>query len=192
MPTALPAPATGRAIRFMTASLARELGILVCLSVMFPVMIHLLPVPDDARLGPKLLPMFYAPLLAALWARTPSAWLLAVLAPWVNWLVTSHPAVRGAIVMNIELLVFVLVLRVLLTRLGALWFLAAPAFFCAKAASLVVVALFPTLIGGRSAVDWALQAVLTGAPGIVILVAINWLALRFYPPNPSGGGPMAA
>ena len=36
--------------RFLTASVARELGILLTLSVMFPIMIHVFPVPDDTRL----------------------------------------------------------------------------------------------------------------------------------------------
>lgn len=67
--------------RFLTATLARELGVLLSLSVMFPFMIHLLPVPEDARLGPRLLPMFYAPLLAALLGRTQTALIVAVAAP---------------------------------------------------------------------------------------------------------------
>lgn len=187
----LSAGGSTRVVRFMTASLARELGVLLCLSVTFPFMIHILPVPDDVRLGPRLLPMFYAPLLAALWGRARSAWLLALLAPWLNWVLTSHPTVPGAVVMTGELLGFVLALRFLLGR-GARWFLAAPAYFCGKAVAVLVTACFPALIGGSAALDWAAQTVVIGAPGILILVSINWLALRFYPPGSSGGGPMAA
>jgi hypothetical protein len=134
-------------VRFLTVSLARELGILLCLSVMFPFMIHIIPVPGDSQQGPRLLPMFYAPLLAALWGRARSGLVLALAAPWLNWALTSHPAPPGAVVM-MELLGFVLVLRFLLAEVGA--------------------------------------------PGIAILVLINWLALRYYPPGPAGGGPVAA
>lgn len=178
--------------RFLTVSLARELGILLSLSVMFPFMIHLLPVPDDVRLGPKLLPMFYAPLLAALLGRTQTALIVAVVAPWLNWALTSHPAPRGGIVMTIQLLVFVFSLRALLRGVGPRWFLAAPAFIASMAAAALVVAVFPALIGGRGVVPWATQSLVTGLPGIAILVLINWLAVRTYPSGPGGGGPLAA
>ncbi|MDD2763202.1 MAG: hypothetical protein PHE83_04405 [Opitutaceae bacterium] len=195
MSIALPEPASAgasRTVRFLTASLARELGILLCLSVLFPFMVHVLPVPGDARLGPRLLPMFYAPLLAALWGRARSAWTLALAAPWLNWALTSHPAPPGAIVMMVELSGFVFVLRALLSGVGARWYLAAPAYFAGKAAALLGAAFFPALIGGHAALNWAAQSVVIGAPGITILVLINWLALRHYPPGAAGGGPAAA
>lgn len=178
--------------RFMTVSFARELGILLCLSVMFPFMIHVIPIPGDARLGQRLLPMFYAPLLAALLGRTRSALLLALAAPWLNWALTSHPAPPGAVVMMVELLGFVFVLRLLLAKVGAHWCLAAPAYFAGKIAAVVAVTLLPALISGRAAPGWAAQSVIVGAPGIAILVLINWLMLRHYPSDPIGGGPVAA
>jgi hypothetical protein len=168
------------------------MGILLCLSVMFPFMIHIIPVPGDSQLGPRLLPMFYAPLLAALWGRTRSAVVLALAAPWLNWALTSHPAPLGAVVMMIQLLGFVVVLRALLAGVGARWFLAAPAYFSGLAASAVATAFFPTLIGGRAALAWAAQSAAIGLPGIAILVLINWLALRYYPPGAAGSGPIAA
>jgi hypothetical protein len=181
-----------RAARFLTVSLARELGILLCLSVMFPYMIHVIPVPGNAQLGPRLLPVFYAPLLAALLGRTRSAVVVALLAPWLNWALTAHPSPPGAVVMTIELLGFVLVLRVLLAAAGARWYLAAPAYFSGKTAAVLAAAFFPALIGGQAAPAWAAQSVAIGAPGIAILVLINWLVLRYYPPGASGGGPVAA
>ncbi len=182
----------GRASRFLTVSLARELGILLSLSLLFPFMIHIIPVPEDAQLGPKLLPMFYAPLLAVLWGRLQSALGVALLAPWLNWVLTSHPSPPSAVVMMIQLLGFVVVLRLLLNRVGARWFLAAPAYLSGIVASLAVAIVFPALIHGRGALVWALQSVTVGLPGIAILVLINWLVLRFYPPSAGGGGPQAA
>jgi hypothetical protein len=173
----------GRIARFMTVSLARELGVLLALSVMFPFMIHIIPVPGDSQLGPRLLPMFYAPLLAALWGRVRSAAVVALLAPWLNWALTSHPSPPIAVVTMVELSGFVVVVRVLLAGVGPRWFLAAPAFFAGMAAAALVTGLFPALIGGRPALAWAAQCIVTGEPGIVILLVINWLALRFYPPG---------
>jgi hypothetical protein len=173
----------GRVARFMTVSLARELGVLLALSVMFPFMIHLIPVPEDSQWGPRLLPMFYAPLLAALWGRVRSAAAVALLAPWLNWVLTSHPSPPLAVVTMVELAGFVLVVRGLLAGVGPQWYLAAPAYLAGMAAAAVVTFCFPALIGGRPALAWAAQCVMTGEPGIVILLVINWLALRFYPPG---------
>jgi len=173
----------GRVARFMTVSLARELGVLLALSVMFPFMIHLIPVPEDSQWGPRLLPMFYAPLLAALWGRVRSAAAVALLAPWLNWVLTAHPSPPIAVVTMVELSGFVLVVRVLLVGVRPRWYLAAPAYLAGMAAAAMVTGLFPVLIGGRPALAWAAQGIVTGEPGIGILLVINWLALRFYPPG---------
>jgi hypothetical protein len=178
--------------RFITVSLARELGILLSLSVLFPFMIHIVPVPDDARLGARLLPMFYAPLLAAIIGRGRSALILALFAPWLNWALTSHPAPLGAVVMMAELLGFVIALRLLLLKAGARWYFAAPAFLCGKIVALAIIQLFPSLIAGRSSAEWAVQSTILGAPGVAVLLLINWLVLRFYPPSSNGDGPIAA
>ena len=159
--------------RYLNASVVSELGILLALSVLFPFMIHILPVPDDARLGPRLLPMFYAPLLASLLSRTRSAFIVALAAPWLNWLLTTHPTPPTAVVTMLQLLVFVGSLRLLLAMIGSHWFLAAPAYFAGIAASAVLTTLAPALIGGRPVLAWAAQSVSVGLPGIAILVFIN-------------------
>lgn len=182
----------GRALRFLTVSTARELGVLLCLSVMFPFMVHIIPVPEDARLGARLLPVFYAPLLAVLLGRQGTAVAVALLAPWLNWALTSHPAPTGAVSMTIELLVFVLAMRAMLARAGARWFLAAPAYVLSIAAAALAASAFPLLIGGRAPLAWAAGCVVTGMPGIAIITLINWLVPLHYPPGGSGDGPKPA
>ena len=175
-----------RATRFLTASAARELGILLALSVMFPFLVHILPAPDDARLGARLLPAFYAPLLAALLGRHRMAAAVALLAPWLNWALTGHPEPAGAAVMTIELLVFVAAIRAMLARFGARWYLAAPAFLLCLAAAALAAAAVPLLVGYRAPLAWAAGSATTGLPGIAILVLINWFVLRHYPPGADG------
>lgn len=179
--------------RFLTVSLARELGILLTLSVMFPFMIHILPVPDDVRLGPRLLPIFYAPLLASLLGRAQTAVIVAIVAPWLNWLLTRHPAPAGGVVMTVQLLTFVLCLRAMLRAVGPRWYLAFPAYIGCLVAAALVVTLFPPLIGGRAALEWFASTIRIGWPGIAILVLINWLAIRSYPTGsgPGDSGPLA-
>ena len=159
---------------------------------MFPFLIHVIPVPETAKLGPRLLPMFYAPLLAVLWGRAPSAFAVALLAPWLNWALTSHPAPLGAVLMTIELMGFVCALRALVARAGARGFLAVPGYFAAMALAAAAAAIFPFLIDRRPAMAWAAHSVATGIPGIAILVLINDLALRCGRQGPPGGGPAAA
>ncbi len=177
---------------FLTASLARELGILLTLSVLFPFMIHVLPVPDDARLGARLLPIFYAPLLAVLLGRTSTAWLVALLAPWLNWIVTAHPRPLGAATLTIELMVFVLVLRTLYAGTRQRWFMAIPAYLSGLMMAASVAAFFPAIIDGRAAWPWAVHSVLLGLPGIGVLMLITLFAHRCYPPGTGGGGPISA
>ena len=40
--------------------------------------------------------------------------------------------------------------------------------------------------------DWAVQSVIRSLPGVVVLVLITGLVLRFYPPSGKGGGPATA
>lgn len=190
----MPAPRTvARPLpRFLTVSLARELGILLTLSVLFPFLIHVLPVPETARLGARLLPMFYAPLLAALWGRRQTAWLVAFAAPWLNWILTGHPAPVGAVAMEIQLLVFVVVVPLLLPGPVVRWLAAVPAYLAAMGAALLVAVIFPSLIGGRPPVAWVINSVGQSLPGVAVLVLINALALRYCPPAGKSGGPAAA
>lgn len=183
--TDLPSAGARPAPPFLTVSIARELGILLALSVMFPFLVHLLPVPGDARLGARLLPMFYAPLLAVLWGRMRSAVTLALAAPWLNWALTAHPGPAGALVMVVQLLVFVGVFRALLGRIGARWFLAVPAYLACMAAAAALAALAPGLVGGQAALGWAARSTAIGLPGMAVLVLITWAALRCYPHGPA-------
>lgn len=185
-------PATRALPRFLTATVATEIGVLLVLSLLFPFMIHLLPVPDDTRLGPRLLPMFYAPLLGALLGRTRSAVAVALVAPWLNWILTTHPAPRGAVVMTVQLVVFVAVIRAGIARLGPRFYLAVPAYLIGILASMLLLLGFPALNGGRPVLAWASTTVTMALPGVAVLLLINWLAVRWYPPTPGGGGPVAA
>ncbi len=185
-PTTRPAP------RFLTLTVARELGILLALSLLFPFMVHLIPVPEEARLGQRLLPMFYAPLLGVLWGRPRMAALVAMLASWLNWLLTRHPSPPGAALMSLELLVFVGTVATLQARLGLRWFLAIPSYVAGKTATVAAAGLFPVLIGGRPLLAWVTNALGQGLPGLAILVVLTVFVLNFYPPSSSGEGPAAA
>jgi hypothetical protein len=173
-------------------SLALELGLLLALSVLFPFLIHVLPVPETARLGARLLPMFYAPLLAALIGRIRTALVVAVLAPWLNRIVTGYPPPGTAVVMTVQLLTFVAALRWFLANAKARWFLAVPAYAACMGMAALIGAMFPETIGNKAVAGWLFNTVTTALPGVAILVAINWLTVRNYPTGSDGSGPMTA
>lgn len=185
-----PVSRAGSVPRFLTASLARELGVLLALSLLFPFLIHVIPVPGDSRIGPRLLPMYYAPLLAVLIGRTPTALLVAVLAPWLNWALTQHPPTTIAALMMVELTGFAIALRWMMACHGLRWFFAVPAFAAGKMAALLIVLIAPALIGGRPAFAWAVNSTITGLPGIGVLVLLTILVMKCYP-GAGNGGPTA-
>lgn len=178
-PAPRPAPA------FLTLSTAREIGLLLALTLLFPFLIHLIPGSDDSRLGQRLLPMFYSPLLGVLWGRTRSAAIVAVVAPWLNWLLTQHPSPPSATLMSLELLTFTLAVATLRARLGLRWFIALPAYIIGRAATIILAAVVPSLINHRPLLDWATTSTVQALPGLAVLILLTLLVQRFYPPSPA-------
>ena len=125
-------------------------------------------------------------LLGTLLGRYPSAMAVAILAPWLNWIVTGYPKPPTAAVTMLQLLVFVGVLRAALRRFGPRWFLALPAYTAAMLAAIGAALVFPALIGGRAPFPWALATITLALPGVAILILLNWLAVRSYPGDGSG------
>ena len=181
MSCAAAAPGSRVAPRYLTASVPLELGVLFALSVLIPFALHLVPAPPSARLGQRLLPVFFAPLLAALFGRPGSSFLVALAAPWLNYAVTGYPLPRSALLMTIELGVFVGMLQWLGSRFGRAWFLALPAFATCMLVAASLGAFLPQLLGGAAALAWLQRNALLAPPGVGAMLLITWLANRFYP-----------
>ena len=58
-----------------------DLAVFLGLTLLAPWMVHFIPSWDDSPIGAKLLPIFYAPLIAALTRRGQVAVCVALLAP---------------------------------------------------------------------------------------------------------------
>src|SRR5687767_7770331 len=86
---------------------------LVTLGLMWliPVLVHLIPpFGDGTPLGVRLLPIFYAPLLAVFLFHPVVAVLASLAMPFINYLLTGMPPFNIAILLTVELVVFSLVL----------------------------------------------------------------------------------
>ena len=80
---------------------------------LFPFLVHLIPVSGTVPIGARLLPIFYAPLLAA-WLFHPIVGLASsLLMPFINHAFTGMPTFNVAVMTSIELSVFSIVLLAL-------------------------------------------------------------------------------
>lgn len=158
--------------RYLTGA-AAALG----LSVLLPLLVHLLPNAGGAPAGARLLPIFYAPLLAALLRRPGAALTAALLAPACNHLLTGLPAAALLPSLTTELLLFTGLALLLATR-PRLALLAPAAWLVAHylaPAALAALALLPGLAAPGGAAPPPLASVLATAwPGLVALLALGW------------------
>lgn len=142
---------------------------------LLPLLVHLVPLAGPVPVGARLLPIFYAPLLAV-WLFHPAVGLLAsLLMPFINHAFTGMPTLPMTILLSLELVVFsfgLLLNRKYWPRLP----LAPLAFIAGKVISailLVFVAIVP-------ASPWAylLSSLQNGLPGLLILLVLHLALLR--------------
>lgn len=167
---------------FFDASLALEMALLMGLTLFLPFIVHLLPVWGDDNWGKRLLPIFIGPLVAGLFYRWPVGVGLAVVVPWLNHLLTGRPVAPMALLISVQLTVFVLCIRGLIQQLGKRWFFGPLAYGFSAMAGTVLLAIWPHLLPVPP-LSFLIEAVLVSWPGIVILGTVNWLVLHYYPPR---------
>jgi hypothetical protein len=169
----IPASGSGAAVvssAVPSTPTAVALGVGIAAAVFAPWLVHLVPV-EGPPLGPVLLPMFYAPLLAALLLRLPPAIAISALTPVVSRLLTGLPAEAVLPGLVLQVALFVVGIR-LLRRFP--WVLAAPAaYLAALATTAAVTALGP----GLTPVHFA-DTLATGWPGVVIIAGIGLAASK--------------
>lgn len=132
-----------------------------------PLLVHAIPVEG---LGPRLVPLFYAPLLAALLLDLRLAVAVSVAAPLINSLATGMPPSPLVPALAVQLGVFVVLVR-LMQRYR--WVVVAPAAYVVSLG--VTVALSTPL-------DWPsiglLAGLRTALPGMVVMAGIGLLLER--------------
>ncbi len=163
---------------------AAEAAGLFALTLFAPFVIHLLPVWGDESWGARLLPMFFGPLLAALFCRMEGGIAIALLAPWANFLLTGRPLPPMAVILSVQLMVFVLFLRWRFAGRGPRIHDPVLAYPVAVAASAVLIAIMPSLHPAGPVAHWV-GSVATAWPGMSLLAIVTYLAVRFYRQPPA-------
>ena len=161
---------------------AGEIGALFALTLFAPFVIHLLPVWGDENWGARLLPIFFGPLLASLYYRPMVGLAIALLAPWVNFLLTGRPLPPMALILCTQLFVYVVFLKTLSHHRGSRFSDAVVGYPVAVLGSACLIALAPNLHPLTPLAHWWTSV--TGAwPGMILLGVVSHLAIRHYPPT---------
>ncbi|MCG2783848.1 MAG: hypothetical protein L6461_01960 [Anaerolineae bacterium] len=142
---------------------------------LLPLLVHIVPLTGPVPVGARLLPIFYAPLLAA-WIFHPAVGLFAsLLMPFINHAFTGMPTLPMTVLLSLELIVFsfgLLLNKKYWPRLP----LAPLAFVAGKVISailLVFVAVVPVS-------PWAylVSSVQNALPGLLILLVLHLALVR--------------
>lgn len=181
MPTAGPTSITA----FLSAGQIRQATLLLGLSLFLPFAIHLLPSYDDSSWGPRLLPIFYAPIIAALLYKPHVSLILAVAPLTLNHLITGRPSVPFAFQLSLELLVFTGFARYFAWKQLPFWIIGPTAYILGKPVMVLVVFLVSGLPGSGDPVGWAISSLLLAIPGVFILGLIGF----FISKSPGHGSP---
>ena len=175
IPSTWPATGSDTGVRMApTAAVSWALGAGMLAAIAAPWLIHLIPVAG-ASLGPILLPIFYAPMLAALMLRLPLAVAVSVVAPIVSQYLTGMPPQAILPSLMIQVACFVVALRVLRTLP---WVVAVPA---AYVVGLVTAAMVSRVVGAAP-ID-VVGTIEVAWPGIAVLAGLGLSADRLLHGN---------
>lgn len=152
-----------------TPIVAWVVGVAILAAIAAPWLVHLIP-GTGAPLGPVLLPIFYAPMMAALVLRLPLAVAVSITAPLISRYLTGMPPEAMLPSLMLQIACFVFALRALRTLP---WVVAVPvAYFLGLVAAAMVaqvVGAAPIDVVGTIGVGW---------PGIALLGGLGLVADR--------------
>lgn len=155
----------------------------LALAFLAPYVVHFIPSWDDSPIGAKLLPIFYAPLIAALTRKAHVSIVVALMAPWLNHVLIGMPSVPMAIILTVELLIFSTVAeRLARNHKGRAW-LGPVSYLLAKPVSLVILLLMPGFLTGTPSLTRFAMGVVNAWPGLAILALLSYYVPRKYPPD---------
>jgi hypothetical protein len=152
----------------------RDWTLLLALATLGPYVAHLTPTWDDSPIGAHFIPAFYAPLLGVAWRRFGFAIGLALVSPWINYLLFGMPARHLALLLTFELLVYTVWLVALLRVFGRHAWLGPAAYLLMKplaAGFLATTHLLPVL-----PLQYVAQSVINAIPGLLVLAVLGWWA----------------
>jgi len=162
----------------LSAGQVRQTAVLLAVSMFLPFVFHLLPSYDDTAWGPRLLPIFYAPLIAVFLYKPHVSLILAVVPPWLNHFITGAPPVPLAVLLSCELILFSAWARLFKATPCPAWLVGPAAYLAGKPILVGLLFLIPNLPGHQDPIGWALRTGLLAVPGLFILAAIGFFVAK--------------
>jgi hypothetical protein len=164
------------ALQFTSKYQITQTAIVLAATMILPILVHLLPNINGQLAGAVLLPVFFAPMIAAFLYKKYVALFAGIFAPLLNFLIMGRPASEMVIMLGFELVLFVLVLG-WMKNLKAIRYFAAPVAYMIS--SLIVVlglSVFNNLI---NPVSFWLNSTIAAIPGILLMGILNLAILKF-------------
>lgn len=157
---------------------ARDVSIILIASCVLPIILHLVPVHSAVPVGVRLIPIFYAPLVGIVLFKSRSALLGGVLAPWVNYLITGRPIPDMALMLTLDMVLFVAIASLIHHYLKNFWAMAPVSYICAKFLSSLVTVPSDNFAQATSSMEFFSRSVTLAIPGLVVLLMINWVLYK--------------
>lgn len=150
-------------------------AVTVALTMLLPFIVHSIGGPP---VGARWLPLFYAPFLAAMMFHPLVSLTAGMITPFLNHIATGSPVLPVAIILSFELAVFSVVAYQFSRRRPAFWGAAPLAYILAKVSSLLFLAIWPGQLVQATPWQFFTTSLMNAWPGLLVLLAINWLAVR--------------
>lgn len=166
---------TAQALHQLRTSPVTATLVTILAAMIIPLLVHLIPPVNNVPMGARLLPIFYAPLLAVFLFKPGVAVAASLVTPFLNYLLTSSPTLPMTGIVTLELVVFSAVAMVAHDRLR--WTTAIVALLIGKLASMLLLFVLPVVPVPPA--QFFINGLVIALPGIVILLLLNVAVLRF-------------
>jgi len=149
-----------------------EIILLLAGSILLQFLIHVIP-SSGTPVGAFLLAMFFAPLIAVVFFKPHTAFLVAILTPILNYFISGSPVTEILPLMTIKLVLFVSCLYLFfnvksIKKISALF------------AITISITLSPFIVSLFSSYNEIILNTLTTAiPGILLLTVVNYFLVRY-------------
>ncbi len=153
-----------------------QTAVILAATMVLPVLIHLFPNINGNLSGAVLLPIFWAPMVAAFLYKKHVAILAGIFAPLLNYLIMGRPAPEMVVTLGFEVVLFVLFLS-WFKDLKVIQYLAAPLAYLI--ASLLVVLGLSVLGNLTNPVSFWMNSSAIALPGILLMGIFNIAIIRF-------------
>ncbi len=155
-----------------------ETLVVFIITLTLPLLVHLIPALGNTPMGERLLPVFYAPLVATFIFRPHVSLLSAMLVPLINFMLTSRPAADIFLIIFVELLIFTTVSLLIVKHNFPSLIHVLLAYLAAKSGSLLWIQYSPLSHYSGEATTYFLSTMTKGLPGIAVLVMLAMIMSR--------------